>query len=289
MPGLHICRSVLNPHHEATIENRFFFEHVTCWIVVPRATMTVWHCFSWAIHQQLQQAPGPRQHIRVGARRGTLQRCSTLPWLMISDYLLLLIINRWMMLDHKGHTNACCTYTLMRKTNGVAAQGGRRQECLCESVLLIPFSGVETTSACAQPHSFYGKVASHGGWCGQFESSFGGWTYANPLQRMIGSANYINTKYTIDFATVRASPSHWQACGKLPIGTTSCGDVDPLQPYPTTPQSKFSRVPLSRGTATHKQVQSRVDFLAPSSQPWPISQTLNEKHLALPDAWCYLA
>ena len=164
MPGLHICRSVLNPHHEATIENSFLFEHVTCWIV---ATMTLWHYFSWAIHQQLQQAPGPRQHIRVGARRGTLQRCSTLPWLIISDYLY-----RWCSISIINDTQMHGVHIplwekLMKLFKAIVGKN------VCENLSVIPFSVVESTSVCVQPHSFHGKVASNGGWCEQFQYSFG--------------------------------------------------------------------------------------------------------------------
>lgn len=163
MPGLHICRSVLNPHHEATIENSFLFEHVTCWIV---ATMTLWHCFSWAIHQQLQQAPGPRQHIRVGARRGTLQRCSTLPWLIISDYSY-----RWCSISIINDTQMHDVHIplwekLMKLFKAIVGK-----QCLCESVSHSFFSG--WIRVCAQPHSFHGNVASNGGWCAQFQYSFG--------------------------------------------------------------------------------------------------------------------
>ncbi len=95
---------------------------------------------------------------------------------------------------------------------------------------------------------------------------------------------------------MRASPSHWQACGKLLLsGQHLAGMWISLPPYPTTlsalaklnAQSVFSRVPLSIGAAARKQVQSVVDFLAHKGQPWPTYPDSKWKTSCI--TWCYLA
>ncbi len=125
---------------------RFLFW--TCWIVVQRATTTLWHCFSLDIHEQLQQVPGPPAahpgwsqaghapkmfNFASDDDPGLVRSCS------IIDEIQMLIMLRYtyiyIYVYKTGMRNAVYIYIPIlgkkrRKLNGVV-QAGRWQEWLC--------------------------------------------------------------------------------------------------------------------------------------------------------------